>query len=197
LLDRRIEVRRDRPARRTLRGAPTLAVLSTALVVIVIAALVWRHTSEDNARASLRSVIAPAAGTMDVVARELAAATRAEALPRVTKAEVEQLRDLVAVLGSRAPEVDGDTRGRVNDALRAVRVATHEVDVISLLGFGEYVAAAREGRDPSVARVERRYEREARPADPALGEWDRAARGANMRNAIDSLGALRAYLSLH
>src|SRR5436853_7457816 len=60
--------------------------------------------------------------------------------PLLAGKDLDRLRDLTAVLGNRTPQLAGDLRSRADAALRAVRIASHEATVISLLSAGEYLA---------------------------------------------------------
>jgi len=80
----------------------------------------------------------------------------------------------------------------VVDALRAVRTASHESDVIGLLSAAEAFRAAREDRPESLAAVRTRYEQEVRPSDPTLGSWDDVFSGASMARAQHAVDELRA-----
>jgi hypothetical protein len=79
----------------------------------------------------------------------------------------------------------------VTDALRAVRVVSHEANVVSLLSAAEFIDATTEHRPPARDAVRTRYEREIRPDDPTLEPWHEVLGGSSLRRARLALEHLR------
>ena len=131
---------------------------------------------------------APAIDALDAHYRARASSTEP---PRLVQRDLDRIQDLTAVLGNRAPQVAGGLRPSVIDALRSVRVASHEANVISLLSAAEFIHATTEHRPPSRDAVRTRYEREIRPDDPTLEPWDEVLGGRSLRRARLALEELR------
>ena len=120
--------------------------------------------------------------------------------PQIDQADLDQVHDLLGVLGDRAPQTDGAFHAHVVNALRAVRTVSHEADVIGLLSAGEVIAASRAHRSASLAAIRERYERDVRSNDATLEPWDDVLAGAAIiraENAIDGLRGGRLSASRH
>ncbi len=191
LLDRKIVVESDRPPVRAFRTVPSIVVIGSLLVAIAGAGVVWRSHTQDRAR---RAVVAAAERDGDALGALAADSRRAQAahrLPQFDHTDLDRARDLVTMLGQRAPQVESELRGRVGDALRTTRVAAHEADVIALLSAAEELNAAAEHRPASVAAVRERYEREIRPGDPTLEPWSDVMSGALLERGERAVAQLR------
>ena len=131
------------------------------------------------------------AAAIDAFARAYRTGVGTGEPPRLLRVDIDRGHALVTVLGNGAPQVASSLHAPVVAALRAVRVASHEADVIGLLGVGEYLDATAKHRTPSLAAVRTRYEREVRPPDPTLEPWNDVMSGATLRRAravLDVLG---------
>jgi len=174
----------DRPPRaRPLRAVPSGIILGLVAAVIVTTALVWRADTHREARRAVATAVARDASAIDSLIAQYHALPPANGPPRLVEKDLDLIRDLTTVLGNRAPQVAGNLRPSVGDALRAIRVASHEATVISLLSAAEYIRADADGRRPSLEIARRRYEREVRPGDPTLEPWDDVMSGTSLVRA--------------
>ncbi len=192
LIDRRLPYGNEPPQVRALRGRASMVIIAVTALSIGAGALTWRHVTEHHARRSVANVLARDTDAVDVIAREIADDVRARRPMRLDQGEVDRLRELVRVLGVRAPEVSAGLRRPVGDALRVARVATQEVYAVGLLSAGEYLHPAT--GTPSLDRVRDRYEREVRRANPTLRPWFDVVSGRDLRELHLRLDGLRATL---
>jgi 4-amino-4-deoxy-L-arabinose transferase-like glycosyltransferase len=190
LLDRKIRVDVEALPVRAVRAVPSAVVLGGLLVAIAAAGLGWRASTQDRAGRAVRAAGARDASALDALATDYRAAQTANAPPRFAAADLDRARDLMTVLGQRAPQVESGLRSRVGDALRAARVASHQTDVVALLSAAEVIRAASEERAPSLDRVRTRYEREVLPGDPTLEDWDVVMSGTALERAQRAAAAL-------
>ncbi|MDQ1519367.1 MAG: hypothetical protein QOI55_440, partial [Actinomycetota bacterium] len=193
LIGRRLPYGNEPPQVRALRGRASIVIIAVTALSIGAGALTWRHVTEHHARQSVANVLARDTDAVDVIAREIADDVRAQRPLRLDQGEVDRLRELVRVLGVRAPEVSAGLRRPVGDALRVARVATQEVYAVGLLSAGEYLHPAT--GTPSLDRVRNRYEREVRPANPTLRPWFDVVSGRDLRELHVRLDGLHATLA--
>lgn len=190
-IDRNTNLNDRLPRARPLRALRSATTLGFIAVVIATSALVWRADTHRRARRAVETAVTRDAPSVNALASQLRAYRFASAPPRLLERDLVRVRDLMTVLGQRAPQVDSELRPYVTDSLLAIRVATHEAEVISLLSIGEYLDAAAKQRTASLNNVRKRYEHEIRPGDPTLEPWDRALSGGALRRARSSLNELR------
>jgi 4-amino-4-deoxy-L-arabinose transferase-like glycosyltransferase len=189
-IDRNVRVDVRPPRVRPLRAVPSAVVLGVIAVVVATAALAWRADTQRQARRAVETAVAQDASAIDLLVAQYQAGRSNEPL-RLVQKDLDLVRDLTTVLGNRTPQLAGDQRPRVADALRAIRVASHEANVISLLSAAEYIDAAAKHRPPSRDAVQTRYEREIRPDDPTLEPWNEAIAGRSLLRARSALDELR------
>jgi hypothetical protein len=190
VIDRKLVVIDRPPARRPLHALRSLCAVVLVAAVVAAAALVWQANTHRHARRDVAAAVATDGPAIGALRAQYRASRSANEPPQLLKADLNRLRDLMTVLGDRAPQVASNLRAPVADALRAVRVASHESDVIALLSAGEYLGAAAKHRAPSVDPVRTRYEREIRPGDPSLEPWDTVTTGRSLQRAQAEVGAL-------
>jgi len=192
LLDRKADVSDAAPKARPLRGLRSAGILALAAVVVAATGLAWQARTHTRARRAVGAAVARDASALDALDAQYRASRSANEPPQLAKVDLDRVRDLMTVLGDRAPQVASAVRPRVADALRAVRVASHEADVVGLLSAGEYLAAAAKHRTPSVEAVRTRYERQIRSSDPTLEPWDSVTAGRSLLRSESAVDALRA-----
>jgi 4-amino-4-deoxy-L-arabinose transferase-like glycosyltransferase len=190
--DRATEVSRAVPPRRPVNVARSAAVLGVLVVVAAAALPLWQRHTRPRARRAVEAAADRDVTTIADLATAYRTSRATNRLPDLPQAELDRVHDVLAVLGDRAPQTDGALHDHVVDALRAVRTASHESDVIGLLSAAEAFRAAREDRPESLAAVRTRYEQEVRPSDPTLGSWDDVFSGASMARAQHAVDELRA-----
>jgi len=189
-IDRKPNVSREPPSVRPLRATRSLLILALAAAVVGSTALVWQANTHKRARHAVTAAIARDASAIVALRDQYGASGASNEPPRLLKGDLDRLRDLMTVLGDRAPQVATSLRPRVADALRAVRLVSHESDVIGLLSAGEYLSAKAKQRDPSANAVRLRYEREIRPDDPTLESWSTVTSGTSLRRAQSAVDAV-------
>jgi 4-amino-4-deoxy-L-arabinose transferase-like glycosyltransferase len=190
-IDRRTRTNERPPSIRPLRVVRSTIILVLLAVVVASTALVWRARTQQHARRAVEAAITRDASAIDALAGQYRAARSASEPPRLLDRDLARIHDLMTVLGQRAPQVKTHLRPSVADALRPIRIASHEADVISLLSIGEYLGAGARHRTPSLDAVRTRYEREIRPGDPTLESWDRVMSGRTLRRARAAVDELR------
>ena len=197
LSKRRAEVAVRAPEQRPLRVFRSVVVLVSCVAIVVVAAGVWRSHAQRAARSSeLAAVTRDGFAIGDIRAQYRLALERHEP-PRIEQKDLDAARDLLAVVGDRAPKVASRFRPQVASALRTVRVAVQEADVVSLLSIAEYLDAARTQRTPSLEHVQRRYEHEVQAVNPALDPWDAVLSGRSLAASRQAIEDLRAALTAH
>ena len=190
LIDRKPVVNDRTPTARSLHGLRSVCAVIVVAVIVATAALVWRADTHRHARRDVAAALARDAPAISALNAQYRASSSANQPPQLLQADLARVRDLMTVLGDRAPQVASNLRAPVVDALRAVRVASHESDVIALLSAGEYLGAAAQHRTPSVDPVRTRYEREIRPSDPTLEPWGTVTSGRSLLRAQSAVEAL-------
>jgi hypothetical protein len=168
--------------------------------VVVLASLpVWRSRTQPRAKHAVEAAATrDESGLTELLVAYQAASTHRP--PRIEQADLDQVHDLLGVLGDRAPQTDGAFHAQVVNALRAVRTVSHEADVIGLLSAGEVIAASRAHRPASLAAIRERYERDVRSNDATLEPWDDVLSGAAIvraQNAIDDVRGVRLSAARH
>jgi 4-amino-4-deoxy-L-arabinose transferase-like glycosyltransferase len=189
-IDRDTKVSDGPPEVRRLRALRSAIILAVIAALVTTSALVWRADTRRLARRAVADAVARDAPAIDALVEQYHARVSSTDPPRLVQADLDRIQDLATVLGNRAPQVAPDLRPSVADALRAVRVASHEANVISLLSAAEFLDADAEHRPPSRDAVRTRYEREIRPDDPSLEPWDEASAGSSLRRARPALDEL-------
>ena len=154
----------------------------------------WRTATIRQARTAVEGAVAHDEPALDTLAVQYRSGLDARTPPRLRQQDLSRVSDLMTVLGDRAPQVSTGFRPRVAAALRDVRVASHEAEVIALLSVGEYFGAAAKHRHPSLDVVRTRYEHDVRPGDPALEAFDTVISGTSMLRAQSSTAALNRLL---
>jgi 4-amino-4-deoxy-L-arabinose transferase-like glycosyltransferase len=190
-IDRNMKVCDRPPTVRPLRAVPSAIILALIAVVVVTTAFAWRSGTHRQARRAVEIAVARDESAIDALIEQYRARVPAKEPPRLVQRDLDRIQDLTAVLGNRAPQVAGGLRPGVTDALRAVRVASHEANVISLLSAAEFLHATTEHRSPSRDAVRTRYEREIRPDDPTLESWNEVLSGRPLQRARLAVGELR------
>lgn len=185
--DRHTKVDARPPKGRPLRAVRSATILGLVAVVVVSTAFAWRADTQRSARRAVEAAVSRDASAIDALLEQYHAHRSASEPPLLAEKDLDLIRDLTMVLGNRTPQLATDLRPRADAALRAVRVASHEANVISLLSAGEYLDAAAEHRAPSRETVRARYEREIRPDDPSLEPWDEVMSGTSLRRARTAL----------
>ena len=189
-IDRNTTVRGRPPEVRRMRAARSAIMLAVIAALVTTTALVWRADTQRQARRAVKHAVARDASAIDALVEQYHARVASTDPPRLVQADLDRIHDLATVLGNRAPQVATDLRSSVTDALRAIRVASHEANVISLLSAAEYLDADADHRPSSRDAVRTRYEREIRPADPGLEPWDEVLSGSSLRRARPALDEL-------
>jgi hypothetical protein len=178
------------PTVRPLRAVPSAVMLGVIAVVVATMAFAWRSDTHRQARGAVETAVARDTSAIDALIGQYRAGRTAREPPRLVQTDLDRVQDLTTVLGNRAPQVAGDLRPAVVDGLRAIRVASHEANVISLLSAAEFIDAAAEHRPASRAAVRTRYEREIRPGDPSLEPWEKVLSARALVHARSALRAL-------
>jgi len=189
-LDRKARVDVRPPKSRSLRVVSSAVILAVIAVVVATTAFAWRSDTQRKARRAVATAVAQDTFAIDALVAQYQAGRSSAEPPRLVQRDVDLVRHLTTVLGNRAPQLAGNQQPRVADALRAIRVASREANVISLLSAAEYIGAPARHRPPSRAAVRTRYEREIRPRDPSLEPWDEVMEGRSLlraRSAVDEL----------
>jgi hypothetical protein len=186
-IDRHTKVDSGPPKVRPVRAVRSAIILGVAATVIATTGFVWRADTHRAARRAVEAAIARDGTAITAVIGQYRDRHSANEPPRLDQNDIDRVRDLTVVLGNRTPQLAGDLRPRVADALRAVRVASHEANVMALLSAGEYLDAAAKHRLPSRATMRTRYERQVRPGDPSLEPWSDVMSGASLRHARTAL----------
>jgi len=191
VIHREVKVGDRPPEVRRLRAGRSAIVLGVIAAVVTTTALVWRADTQREARRAVEHAVVRDASAIDALVRQYHARASSTEPPRLVQQDLDRIQDLTAVLGNRTPRVAGSLHPSVIDALRTVRVASHEASVISLLSAAEFIHATTEHRPPSRDAVRTRYEREIRPDDPTLEPWDEVLAGRSLRRARLALEGLR------
>src|SRR5204862_3506261 len=154
------------------------------LAVVMLASLpVWRNRTRPRAKHAVEAAATRDESGLTGLLGAYQATTSTHRPPDFEQTDLDEVHDLLGVLGARAPQTDGALHGHVVDALRAVRTVSHEADVIGLLSAGEVIAASRAHRPASLPAIRERYERDVRPDDATLEPWDAVLSGASIRRA--------------
>jgi hypothetical protein len=169
---------------RVVRSALILGLVAT---VLATTGFVWEADTHRAARRAVEAAIARDGPAITAVVGQYQDRHSANEPPRLDQKGIDLIRDLTTVLGNRTPQLATDLRPRVADALRAVRVASHEANVMVLLSAREYLDAAAMHRPPSRDIMRTRYEREVRPGDPSLEPWDEVVSGTSLRQTRAAL----------
>jgi 4-amino-4-deoxy-L-arabinose transferase-like glycosyltransferase len=181
----------DRPPKvRPLRAVPSGIILGVVAVVVATTAFAWRSDTHRQARRSVETAVERDTSAIDALIRQYHAGRSASEPPRLVQKDLDRIQDLTTVLGNRAPQVATALRAKVAGGLRAIRIASHEANVISLLSAAEYIDAAAEHRPASRDAVRTRYEREIRSGDPTLEPWEVVLSGRSLVHARSALRAL-------
>lgn len=194
LIDRNPSVKDRRPTVRLLRGLRSALILGLVTVVVAITALAWQADTHQQARRALDAAVARDSSAIDALARQYHAGGSTNEPPRPVQQDLVRLQDLTTVLGNRTAQVPTGLRPIAADALRAVRIASHEANVIALLSAAEYLDAAAKHRPPSRNAVRTRYEHNIRPDDPSLDSWVDVTSGISFAHARDSVNLLTGEL---
>jgi hypothetical protein len=189
-IDRNWRVADQPPEARPLQAARSAITLGVIAAVVTTTALVWRADTQRQARRAAANAVGRDASAIDALAAQYHAPVSSTDPPRLVQADLDRIQDLATVLGNGAPQVATRLRPSVTGALRAVRVVSHEANVISLLSAAEYLDAGAEHRPASRDAVRARYEREIRPGDPSLEPWDEVLSGDSLRRARRALEEL-------
>ena len=181
----------DRPPRaRPLRAVRSAVILGLIAVVVATTALAWRAETHRQARRAVETAVARDVSAIDALVAEYKTGRSAGEPPRLVQKDLDLIQNLTTVLGNRTPQVAVGMRPSVGDALRAVRVVSHEANVISLLSAAEYIDASAKHRPPSRDTVRTRYEREVRSDDPTLEPWREVISGRSLLHARSTLEQL-------
>jgi 4-amino-4-deoxy-L-arabinose transferase-like glycosyltransferase len=194
LFDRRATVDARPPTTRTMRLRHNAIALGMIGLALVVGALVWRADTHRQARSALVSALARDDTAIESLTREYHQGEAADQPPQLQRGDLNRVRDLMTVLGDRAPQVPRSLRTSVGQALRSVRVVSHEADVIGLLSVGEELRASADKQKPSLNAVRKRYEDQIRPGDPTLESWRAVTTGHTLTLASSALRNLSAAL---
>jgi 4-amino-4-deoxy-L-arabinose transferase-like glycosyltransferase len=186
-IDRHTTVESGPPKVRSVRVVRSAIILGVVATVVATTAFVWRADTHRSARRAVEAAIARDGPAIVALVGQYHDRPSANEPPRLVQKDVDRIRDLTTVLGDRTPQLANDLRPRVADALRAVRVASHEANVMALLSAGEVLDAAAEHRRPSRERMRTRYERDVRPGDPSLEPWDEVMSCRSLRQTRGAL----------
>jgi hypothetical protein len=186
-------VRSGVPAPRPVPLGRTAAGAIVAVVACAVGGLVWRDRAVDSAEREIAAALRRDGGAAGGLLDEYPLDPRG-APPELPGEERRRLERLLVGIGGRAPQVPGDLRPAVDTAVRSLRGAARELDIVSLLSYGEVVEAERDRRRASIANVQRRYEHEVAPGDPTLRPWAEVARGERLTEARRALDALERTL---
>jgi 4-amino-4-deoxy-L-arabinose transferase-like glycosyltransferase len=189
-IDRSTKINDRPPYARPLRALRSAIILGLIAVLVATTALLWQADTHRRARRAVETAVRRDAPAIDALATQFRAYRSASEPPRLLPPDLERVHDLVTVLGQRVPQVTTHLRPYVADALRSIRVASHEADVISLLSIGEYFDAAAKHRSASLDAVRTRYEGEVRSGDATLEPWDTVMSAASLRRARATLNKL-------
>jgi hypothetical protein len=193
----RMDVSERAPERRPVRVARSVVVVASCAVIGVVGAVLWRSNTQRAARTSELSAVARDGFAIGDIQAQYRLALAQNAPPRIDQKDLDATRDLLSVLGDRAPKVATRFRPQAASALRTVRVAAQEADVVSLLSIAEYLDAARTHRTPSLEHVQHRYEREVQAVNPALEPWSIALSGRSLTASQQAIDRLRASPAVH
>jgi 4-amino-4-deoxy-L-arabinose transferase-like glycosyltransferase len=191
LTERATKVDERRPPVRPLRALRSALVLGVLAVLIVAAVPVWRNRTRPQAKHAIEAAANRDESAFGRLHTAYQATSSTRRPPQLDQNDLDQIHDLLAVLGDRAPQTDGTLHEHVVAALRAVRAVWHEADVIGLLSAGETIAASREHRPASLAAVRARYEQDIRPGDATLEPWDHVLSGAAILGAQHAIDDVR------
>jgi hypothetical protein len=159
----------------------------------VLASLpVWRNRTRPRAKHAVEAAATRDNSGLTGLLGAYRATTSTHRPPEFDQADLDEVHDLLGVLGARAPQTDGALHGHVVDALRAVRTVSHEADVIGLLSASEVIVASRAHRPASVAAIRERYERDVRRNDATLEPWDDVLAGAAILRAQHAIAEVQA-----
>ena len=192
--DRATAVDREPPRTRPVNVVWSAVVLGVLALVVLASVPIWRNQTRPRAQRAVEAAAARDERAIGGLYDAYRTSRSADRLPQLDQADLDHLHDLLAVLGDRAPQIDGALHTRVVEALRAVRTASHEADVIGLLSAGEAIAAAREHRPASLDAVRERYERDVRSSDATLEPWDEVLSGAPIARVQAAIAELRGRL---
>lgn len=190
LIDQAISVKEPPPTVRQLRALRSAVTLGVISVTIAGSALLWQADTHRRARRAVETAAARDAPALRALVSEYRAGRTSSEPLRLLRRDLDRAHDLLAVLDSRAPQVPANVRPHVAEALRALRVGSHEADIISLLSAAEYINSHASNRPPSFDRVRNRYEHENRAQDPTLEPWDAVVSGAALERARSALNDL-------
>ena len=183
LIDRRTEIPERPPVVRPVLALRSAAVVGLIALVVGVSGLVWRADTRSRARQAVADAVTQDADSLNALTQQYRASRSSGEPPRLRKEDVDRVRHLMDVLGERAPQVAPSLMTPVANALRTVRVASHEADVVSLLSAAELIDADAHHRAPSVLRVRARYESQVRASDPTLESWSDVTSAASLVRA--------------
>jgi hypothetical protein len=195
VIDRNAKVDDRPPKVRPFRALPSAMILGLVAVVVAATALVWQADTHRQARRAIETAVAQDHSAIDALVAQYHARRSPNEPPRLVQKDLDIVQDLTTVLGNRTPQLGSDQRPRGADALRAIRIASHEARVISLLSAAEYLDATAKHRPPSRDTVRTRYEHEIRPDDRTLEPWDEVISGRSLLHARSALDELHRQLT--
>jgi 4-amino-4-deoxy-L-arabinose transferase-like glycosyltransferase len=190
LLDKAVSINSSPPTVRRLRPLRSAVALGVISLIIAASALTWRAETHLRARRAVETAAALDVPALSALVDQYHAGPSAKEPPRLLPRDLDRARGLLAVLDNRVAQVPRNLRPHVAEALRALRIASHEADVTSLLSAAEYLDSEAGNRRASLDRVRYRYEHENRAQDPSLETWDAVISGTALtraRSALDNM----------